>query len=210
MRHCKVVLVGDHGAGKIRFAFAWEGCLYFDYMPSVFDNTSRIFRVGEEEVEVQMWDTTGEEEYKKLRPLAYPQSDIILLVFRYDHVETLENLLRIWGPEVREHCPTAPRILVGLWGGKGPVDRNDFRMCMHLPEYWPPPFPEEMIQEVMEGVGAVGYVQCTPFPDEVAIAFDRILEIWMEHVKEAEARKEAELRKQKKRKWWQIKKKGGK
>lgn len=199
--------MGDFCSGKKKFAFAWMGdwCMHFE--PYVFDNTSRIFKVGEEEVEVQMWETTGQECYRKSRTLTYPQSDLILLVFRYDYVETLENLLRIWGPEVREHCPTAPIILVGLWGGEGPADDRCFDWRHRLPpEERRPPFPEEMIREVMERVRAVGYVHCSPFPDEVEPVFDKILEIWLKHVKEAEAQKEAELRKQKKRKWWQIRK----
>ena len=32
-------------------------------------------------VELALWDTAGQEEYDRLRPLSYPESDVILIVF---------------------------------------------------------------------------------------------------------------------------------
>ena len=32
-------------------------------------------------VELALWDTAGQEEYDRLRPLSYPESDVVLIVF---------------------------------------------------------------------------------------------------------------------------------
>ena len=33
------------------------------------------------EIEITLWDTAGQESYDRLRPLAYPNTDVVLLCF---------------------------------------------------------------------------------------------------------------------------------
>jgi Ras homolog gene family, member A len=82
-------------------------------------------------VELALWDTAGQEEYDRLRPLSYPETDVILICFAIDSHASLENvtdkvgaapsyhvqiaLLTVqWYPEVRHFCPNTPVLLVGL------------------------------------------------------------------------------------------------
>ena len=44
-------------------------------------------------IEVALWDTAGQEEYDRLRPLSYPESDVILIVFSVDFPTSLANVL---------------------------------------------------------------------------------------------------------------------
>ena len=43
-------------------------------------------------VEFALWDTAGQEEYDRLRPLSYPESDVILIVFSIDFPVSLGNV----------------------------------------------------------------------------------------------------------------------
>lgn len=43
-------------------------------------------------VELALWDTAGQEEYDRLRPLSYPESDVILIVFSIDFPVSLGNV----------------------------------------------------------------------------------------------------------------------
>ena len=43
-------------------------------------------------VELALWDTAGQEEYDRLRPLSYPESDVILIVFSVDYPTSLQNV----------------------------------------------------------------------------------------------------------------------
>lgn len=43
-------------------------------------------------VELALWDTAGQEEYDRLRPLSYPESDVILIVFSIDFPVSLANV----------------------------------------------------------------------------------------------------------------------
>ena len=44
-------------------------------------------------IEVALWDTAGQEEYDRLRPLSYPESNVILIVFSVDFPTSLANVL---------------------------------------------------------------------------------------------------------------------
>ena len=44
------------------------------------------------EIELALWDTAGQEEYDRLRPLSYPESDVILIVFSIDFPTSLGNV----------------------------------------------------------------------------------------------------------------------
>lgn len=52
-----------------------------EYVPTVFDNYSATVKVDGRMVTLGLWDTAGQEEYNRLRPLAYPNCDVFLIVF---------------------------------------------------------------------------------------------------------------------------------
>lgn len=44
-------------------------------------------------IELALWDTAGQEEYDRLRPLSYPEANVILLCFSVDRPKSLENIV---------------------------------------------------------------------------------------------------------------------
>ena len=64
-------------------------------------------------MELALWDTAGQENYNTIRPLLYPDTDVILMCFSIDSPDSLENIPETWIPEVRQFCPNVPIILVG-------------------------------------------------------------------------------------------------
>lgn len=42
----------------------------------------------------------GQEDYDRLRPLSYPDTDVILMCFSVDSPDSLENIPEKWTPEV--------------------------------------------------------------------------------------------------------------
>ena len=55
---------------------------------------------------------TGQEDYDRLRPLSYPDTDVILMCFAVDSRDSLENIQAKWVPEVKHFCPNVPFLLI--------------------------------------------------------------------------------------------------
>ena len=58
-----------------------------------------------------------QEDYDRLRPLAYPQTDIFLVCFSIENRTSFENVPSKWLPEIEHHCPHVPIVLVGCKQG---------------------------------------------------------------------------------------------
>lgn len=114
-RPIKLVVVGDGTVGKTCLLISYttgsfpEG----EYIPTVFDNYGGCIECDNIRVSLTLWDTAGQEDYERLRPLSYPGTDVFLLCFSVDNNRSYENIAIKWYPEVRHHCPRTPCILVG-------------------------------------------------------------------------------------------------
>ena len=64
-------------------------------MPTVFENyfTRTIHEPSGKTVELALWDTAGQEEYDRLRPLSYPETDLLFVCFAIDCPNSLENVM---------------------------------------------------------------------------------------------------------------------
>ncbi|KAJ0422921.1 GTP-binding protein rhoC [Aspergillus carlsbadensis] len=126
----KFVVVGDGGCGKTCLLISYSQGYFPDkYVPTVFENyiTQTTHRRSGKTVELALWDTAGQEEYDRLRPLSYPETDLLFVCFAIDCPASLENVVDKWYPEVLHFCPTTPIILVGLKS-----DLRNKRTCIEL------------------------------------------------------------------------------
>ena len=109
----KLVIVGDGACGKTCLLFAFTKDEFPDkYIPTVFENYVSDIEVDGKLVELALWDTAGQEDYDRLRPLSYPDTDVILMCFSIDSHDSLENIHAKWVPEVRHFCPNVPFLLI--------------------------------------------------------------------------------------------------
>lgn len=65
------------------------------YVPTVFENyiTHVEHKPSGKGVELALWDTAGQEEYDRLRPLSYPETDLLFVCFAIDCPNSLENVM---------------------------------------------------------------------------------------------------------------------
>ncbi|KAF4306579.1 Ras GTPase [Botryosphaeria dothidea] len=109
----KLVIIGDGACGKTSLLSVFT-LGYFPTVPTVFENYVTDCRVDGKSVQLALWDTAGQEDYERLRPLAYSKAHVILIGFSVDSPDSLENVKHKWAEEARERCPDVPIILVGL------------------------------------------------------------------------------------------------
>ena len=111
----KAVVVGDGAVGKTCMLASFTTSKFpEEYVPTVFDNSSRTMMVDGRGVLLNIWDTAGQEDYDRMRPISYPGTDVFLVCFSVDSHTSFENVKTKWIPEIRTHANKVPFILVGL------------------------------------------------------------------------------------------------
>nr|XP_009667401.1 PREDICTED: rho-related GTP-binding protein RhoD [Struthio camelus australis] len=83
------------------------------YVPTVFEKYTASFQVGSKPVKIHLWDTAGQEDYDRLRPLSYSDANVILMCFDVTNPSSYDNILTKWCPEVNHFCKGVPVVLVG-------------------------------------------------------------------------------------------------
>lgn len=81
----------------------------------MFENYVTDCRVDGKSVQLALWDTAGQEDYERLRPLAYSKAHVILIGFSVDTPDSLENVKH----KVCSNCCLAMfRILTSISVGR--------------------------------------------------------------------------------------------
>ncbi|KAJ1568879.1 GTP-binding protein Rho1 [Nowakowskiella sp. JEL0078] len=108
-----MVIVGDGACGKTCLLIVFSEQRFPEvYVPTVFENYVAEIEVDGKQFELALWDTAGQEDYDRLRPLSYPDSHVIMICFSVDSPDSLENVNEKWISEVRHFCNDLPVLLV--------------------------------------------------------------------------------------------------
>lgn len=110
----KIVIVGDGGCGKTSLLMVYaKGDFPETYAPSVFEKYTATISVGGKEIRLNLYDTAGQDDYDRLRPLSYQEASVVLVCFDVTNPTSFENVLIKWIPEVKHFCRNTPLILIG-------------------------------------------------------------------------------------------------
>jgi len=158
MENVKIVVVGDGAVGKTCLLMAYTSKTFpKEYVPTVFDNYSANVNIAGKTVALSLWDTAGQEDYDRLRPLSYPQTDIFMLCFSVISETSYSNVKTKWYPEVMHHCPSAQVLLIGT-----KIDlRDDQEMIENLKDKGLSPITAPQGDELAEEIKALKYMECS-------------------------------------------------
>ena len=191
MQPIKCVVVGDGAVGKTCLLISYTSNSFpGEYVPTVFDNYTVIVNVDEKPVMLNLWDTAGQEDYDRLRPLSYPETEVFLLCFSIVSPTSFRNARKKWFPEISHHCPNTPVILVGT-----KVDlRDDQAAISRLRENGLSPISHEEGKKLAEEMGASKYVECSALTHKnLSVVFNEAIGVILNPPKPTQDKKSCKL-----------------
>ena len=111
---CTVVMVGDSKVGKTALASKFRsGKFDSGYTRTGFESMTTSSMVEGNRVKFSILDTSGYQGFIPARELAYREADVFLLCYRISDPSSLFSAINHWVPELRNHAPSTPILLVG-------------------------------------------------------------------------------------------------
>ncbi|XP_061417021.1 rho-related GTP-binding protein RhoF-like [Lethenteron reissneri] len=158
-REVKAVIVGDGACGKTSLLMVYaKGAFPEKYTPSVFEKFSTTVALNKNTVvPLSLWDTSGQEDYDRLRPLAYHDTHVILICFDVTSPDSLDNVFSKWAPEVGHFCRGTPVLLVGC---KSDLRKDKLRL-RRLREQGQEPVTYTAATEAAQRIQAHEYLECS-------------------------------------------------
>ncbi|CAN7012887.1 unnamed protein product [Brassica rapa subsp. trilocularis] len=160
---------------------------YPDYVPTVFDNFSANVVVNGATVNLGLWDTAGQEDYNRLRPLSYRGADVFILAFSLISKASYENVSKKWIPELKHYAPGVPIILVG-----SKLDlRDDKQFFVDHPGAVP--ITTAQGEELRKLIDAPTYIECSSKSQEnVKAVFDAAIRVVLQPPKQKKKKSKAQ------------------
>eukprot|EP00479_Gromia_sphaerica_P001799 TRINITY_DN12091_c0_g1_i1.p1 TRINITY_DN12091_c0_g1~~TRINITY_DN12091_c0_g1_i1.p1 ORF type:complete len:140 (-),score=18.02 TRINITY_DN12091_c0_g1_i1:31-450(-) len=137
--------------------------------------------VDEEVVQLDIWDTAGQADYDRLRPLSYPQTDVFLVCFDISNEVSFQHVKNKWFPEVRLHSPGTPVVLCGT-----KADLRDSKAAQSGDRKFT---SKKESDRLARDLGAAEFLECSAlYQQNVKEVFDACLRHATNMIKENEAR----------------------
>ncbi|XP_078277786.1 rho-related GTP-binding protein RhoF [Rhinoraja longicauda] len=154
----KIVIVGDGGCGKTSLLMVFaKGDFPEQYAPSVFEKYMTDITIRNKKVTLTLYDTAGQEDYDRLRPLSYQETNVILICYDVTNPTSFENVRIKWVPEVNHFCQEVPTLLIGC--------KTDLRMdkerLRRLRAAQQEPITYNQGEETARQINATMYLECS-------------------------------------------------
>ncbi|XP_075754751.1 rho-related GTP-binding protein RhoF isoform X1 [Pelodiscus sinensis] len=186
-RELKIVIVGDGGCGKTSLLMVYaKGAFPEKYAPSVFEKYTTSITVGNKEVILNLYDTAGQEDYDRLRPLSYQNTNLVLICYDVMNPTSYDNVLIKWYPEVSHFCRGVPLILIGC---KTDL-RKDKEYLRKLRSSQQEPITYNQGEATCQQIKGEAYLECSAkYRENVEDVFKEATNIALSAMKKAKRRK---------------------
>ena len=111
----KVTTIGESGAGKTSILIRFNTGIFNDFsIPTIgSQNLYSTVTINDKVINLNLWDTAGQEQYSSLLPIYMKGSSATLFVFDISSHDRFEYLRRLYKSIIDEISPDTPKFLVG-------------------------------------------------------------------------------------------------
>ncbi|KAH8831570.1 P-loop containing nucleoside triphosphate hydrolase protein [Flagelloscypha sp. PMI_526] len=159
----------------------------FQVRPLCCNNFSGRIHLDGNDYEVCTWQTHGGEEYDRLRPLSYPQTDVFLICFSVTCPSAFQSVRTNWYPELEHHAPGTPKLLVGTMSDL----RENVKTIASLAENRTQPISYDEGVAMAKSLGIERYIECSALTGENV---DKVFEDAIRMAAEYQLRKSSDRR----------------
>ncbi|XP_077292876.1 cdc42 homolog [Arctopsyche grandis] len=159
----KCVVVGDGAVGKTSMLMSYANNKFpVEYVPTVFDTYVAVVLIRGEPHDFSLFDTAGQEDYDRLRPLSYPNTNVFLVCFSVVYPDSFENVKFKWVPEIA-HFNNKPQFLLV---GTRIDQRDDTEIINKLQKQKQRVIQRKQGEKLAKELKAVKYVECSALTRE--------------------------------------------
>ncbi|PPR07244.1 hypothetical protein CVT26_012502 [Gymnopilus dilepis] len=144
-------------------SYTTDAVFPLEYAPSVVDSYAAQHTVDGVTVTLGLFDTAGQTEFDRLRPLAYPQTDVFLICFSLVDPNSFEHIMTKWYPEIIQKGPESSAIV--LVGTKLDL-REHPQVIEKLADHHMSPISYSQGFAMARGIGVPKYCECSAFTRE--------------------------------------------
>lgn len=102
---CKITLVGDTGVGKSSIIGRFVTGIFIEDMSSTtgLNYSQKLYEKDGKKVNLNLWDTAGQEKFRSLGRNFYKNSYIIIIVFDITNRMSFINAKEVWYNEIKNY-----------------------------------------------------------------------------------------------------------
>ena len=101
----KVTILGNSGVGKTSIILRYTKNEYNENILSSrgVSYSSKIVKVNNKDVQLDLWDTAGQEKFRSLGMYFYKDSYIVILVYDITNRDSFEDLKNVWYNDLKKY-----------------------------------------------------------------------------------------------------------
>ena len=122
----KTILLGESGVGKTSLIRVIKGKPFSENIQASYMNyyIEKNFVINNNNYNIKIWDTIGQEKFRTLTKLFYKDSRIVIFVYDKSSKNTFNELLKYWINEVTESLDNS-KYVMGIVGNKDDLEDKE-------------------------------------------------------------------------------------
>jgi len=110
----KICIIGDSKVGKTSLIRFFNGESFNDIYEPTQNNDliKKKINYKNKEIELYIWDITGNEKFRIINKLFYKNSSIIIFVYDITNKNSFENIKNYWYNDVQTNIDTKPMMVI--------------------------------------------------------------------------------------------------